>query len=223
MIALLSFLLETWQSVQRLVSVVRTVCGKYGLNAVPCKSLGRDGLLLRINPLPIGVLRADEHGARRADRHDLAVLHARILAQHVHVVAQRLEVVVRVIARQQRLRCAAWAWLGWPSWAGGSRSSSCSTTCGMRSSSWRWSRGRASSRAFFVGSAASPGLAVVTNRVRARRGLGIRRVRASLFHRPFHLRVDRADSAPACRRLRRNGHRSSLRDANPVDAEPRCR
>ena len=63
------------------------------------KSLGRYGLLLRIDAIAIGVLRTDHHRASRPHRHNLVVLDGGIDAEHVDVVAEGLIVVICIIAR----------------------------------------------------------------------------------------------------------------------------
>ncbi len=58
-----------------------------------------DGLLLRVEPLAVLVLRVDQHRARGADRRHVVAVRGRVVAQHEDVVAQRLEVVLGVVAR----------------------------------------------------------------------------------------------------------------------------
>ena len=107
--------------------------------AEAAEAFRRDGLLHVIEPVAIGVLRADHHRARRARRRDAMLGHRAIHAQHVDVVAQHLEVVGGVVARGQPFvvqhRHLA---VGRPS-ADGSRSNWWSRTSGRRSRSCgRW-------------------------------------------------------------------------------------
>ena len=102
MMALLSLSFERWQSVHCLVSRAprpRTVCGTLVLKAMPRIALGRDRLLLDVDRLAVGVVRADVDRARRAGRADPVAGHVAVAGEHEDVVAQRLEVVRRVVAR----------------------------------------------------------------------------------------------------------------------------
>ena len=71
-----------------------------GLAAVP---LAGDGLLLRVDPLAVQVLRAHQHRARRAHGRDAVPLHGPVAPQHEDVVAQHLVVVLRPVAREVAL------------------------------------------------------------------------------------------------------------------------
>ena len=62
---------------------------------------GRNGLLRVIEPITIGVLRTDEHGAGRARRGDAMAGDGAVDAEHVNVVAKNLEIVAGVIFREQ--------------------------------------------------------------------------------------------------------------------------
>ena len=53
----------------------------------------RDGLLLRVYPLAILILRADQNRASRPNRSVSSSGHASVAPQHVHIVPKRLEVV----------------------------------------------------------------------------------------------------------------------------------
>ena len=66
-------------------------------------ALGRDRLLLDVDRLAVVVVRADVDGARRAGRADAVAGDVAVAGQHVDVVAQRLEVVGDVIARDVAL------------------------------------------------------------------------------------------------------------------------
>ena len=68
---------------------------------LPGKSRRRDCLLRVIEPLAIGVLRTDENRARRARGCDAVPSNGAIDPEHVKVIAQNLEVVARVISREQ--------------------------------------------------------------------------------------------------------------------------
>ena len=136
MMALLSFALETWQSVHCLVAVLAADGVRHvGAEGDAAQALGRDRLLLDVDRLAVLVVRADVDGARRPGRADAVAGHVAVAGQHVDVVAQRLEVVRRCSCGSRRRRCAAAASSCWPSAAGGSRSSSGSTTSGRRCSS----------------------------------------------------------------------------------------
>ena len=56
-------------------------------------ALGADGLLLRINPLAVRVLRADDHGGRRTQNRQAVGLHRAVNAQLENIVAHDLRVV----------------------------------------------------------------------------------------------------------------------------------
>ena len=69
----------------------------------PGETFGRDGLLLRVEPLPVLVLRIHEHGARGAHGRHVVAVHGRVMAEHEDVVPKRLEVVGRPVARARAL------------------------------------------------------------------------------------------------------------------------
>ena len=69
-LALLSPAADTWQSVQRLVSVVRTVCGKNVLNAWPLKPSAETVCCCSRSTERGWFCELDEHGAGRADGRD---------------------------------------------------------------------------------------------------------------------------------------------------------
>ena len=151
MMALLSFLLETWQSVhlvragrscRRVLRPAATVCGTLVLKAMPLKPSAGDRLLLHVDRLAVAVVRADVDGARRPGRADAVAGHVAVAGQHEDVVAQRLEVVGDVVAGDVALVVQAAASSCWPAAADGSRSSSGSTTNGRRCSSCSCWRGR---------------------------------------------------------------------------------
>ena len=56
-------------------------------------AFGADGLLLRVNPFAIRVLRADDHRARRTDHRHPVLLHRAVDAEHEDVVAHDLRIV----------------------------------------------------------------------------------------------------------------------------------
>ena len=60
-----------------------------------------DRLLLVVEPLAIGVLRADENGATGAGGGDAMAADGSVDAEHVDVIAQHLEVVAGVVARRE--------------------------------------------------------------------------------------------------------------------------
>ena len=129
MIALLSSFLERWQSVHDLgVRMARQVGARIGRPAVlrmarlvpdrrpaadrvrhvgaerdPRHPLARDRLLLDVDRLAIGVVRADVDGARRPRRADPVAGRVAVAGQHEHVVAEGLEVVGDVVARDVAL------------------------------------------------------------------------------------------------------------------------
>src|SRR5271157_4779210 len=78
--ALLSPLVETWQSVQVRVSLVRTVCGT-------------NCLLLVVTPVTIGILRTDKNGAGRTHGRYSMAGNRTVYSQHVDVVTQDLKAV----------------------------------------------------------------------------------------------------------------------------------
>ncbi len=96
--ALLSLAVETWQSVQCLVSVGAHRVRHVRAERVAAEALGGDRLLLRVDRLAVVVVRADVDGARRAGRDDAVAGHVAVAGQHEDVVAQRLEVVGRPVA-----------------------------------------------------------------------------------------------------------------------------
>src|SRR5207244_5943916 len=58
---------------------------------------GRDRLLAVIDPIAILVLGTYNHRASRADRSDFFTGNGAVNAQHVHVIAKHLEIVLRVV------------------------------------------------------------------------------------------------------------------------------
>ena len=122
MMALLSLLAETWQSVHVLVSP-RAADGvrHVGAEGDAAQALGRDRLLLHVDRLAVVVVRADVDGTRRAGRADAVAGDVAVAGQHVDVVAQRLEVVGDVVARHVAFVVQAAASSCWPSAADGSR------------------------------------------------------------------------------------------------------
>ena len=96
--ALLSLAAETWQSVHCLVSLARTVCGTKSAERLAGEAGGGDGLLRVVEPLAIGVLRADEDGAGRARGRDAVIGDRAVDAQHIYVVAEDLKIVAGVVA-----------------------------------------------------------------------------------------------------------------------------
>ncbi len=57
------------------------------------KALGRNRLLLRINPLSILILRTDQNGAGRTHGRDAIARYGAVASEHKHVIAQDLVVI----------------------------------------------------------------------------------------------------------------------------------
>ena len=66
-------------------------------------ALRRDGLLLRIHPFAVRVLRTDDHRARRTQHGHAVILHRAVDAEHEHVVTHDLRVVRGEIAVRRAL------------------------------------------------------------------------------------------------------------------------
>ena len=78
------------------------------LKAWPLKPGGGDGLLLLVEPVAVGVLRADDDCAGGSDGGDAVASDGAVDAEHVDIVAEGChEVVVGVVAAGLRPRCAA--------------------------------------------------------------------------------------------------------------------
>ena len=133
--ALLSPLSETWQSAQPSRLLRAHGVGHVGRERGSREAARRGGLLLRVDPLAVLVLRGDEDRAGRARGGDAVLRHRAVLGQEVDVVAQGLEVVARSSCGSPRPRCGASASSCWPSARDGSRSSSWSRPSGRRSRS----------------------------------------------------------------------------------------
>ncbi len=61
-------------------------------------AFGAHGLLLRIDPLTICVLRTDDHRARRTQHGQTMVLHHAVNSQLENIIAHDLRIVGRVVA-----------------------------------------------------------------------------------------------------------------------------
>ncbi len=75
------------------------MCGTLVLKRDAAHAVGRNGLLLHVDRFAIVVVRTDVNGARRTRRPDAIAGHVAVAGEHVHIVAQRLEVV-----RQRKFR-----------------------------------------------------------------------------------------------------------------------
>ncbi len=79
------------------------MCGTLRAEGDAREALGRDRLLLDVDRLAVGVVRPDVDGARRPRRADPVAGHVAVAGQHEDVVAQGLEVVRDVVARDVAL------------------------------------------------------------------------------------------------------------------------
>ena len=70
-----------------------------GAEGLSAETFGGDRLLLVVEPVAIGVLRTDQHGAGGTDRRDAIAGHRAVDSQRVDVVAQDLEIVGSPVAR----------------------------------------------------------------------------------------------------------------------------
>src|SRR5438552_8877169 len=68
------------------------------IKRLPTVTFSGKSLLLRVNPLAIGILRADHDRARRADDRHAVFLHRPVNPEHEDVVAHDLWIVGREIA-----------------------------------------------------------------------------------------------------------------------------
>ena len=75
--------------------------GNEGGEGLAGEARGRNGLLGVVEPIAIGVLRTDEHGARRARGRNAMAGDGAVDAEHVNVVAKNLEIVAGVVLREQ--------------------------------------------------------------------------------------------------------------------------
>jgi hypothetical protein len=67
-------------------------------------TVGADGLLLRINPFAVGVLRTDDDRAGRTQHGEAVAFHRAVNAELERVIADDLRIVAREIARRSCLQ-----------------------------------------------------------------------------------------------------------------------
>ena len=77
---------------------------KVRIKRLPAVSVAAHGLLLRIEPVPVLVLRTDDHRTRRTDHRQPVLLHRAINAKHEHIVPDDLRVISREIAVKSALK-----------------------------------------------------------------------------------------------------------------------
>src|SRR5258707_15803537 len=79
-----------------------------GVKGLPRKALGRNGLLLVIEPFAVLISRADKHGRARPNRRHPVAGDGSVLAEHKDVVADHLIIVRSKVSGIAALVVAIW-------------------------------------------------------------------------------------------------------------------